>query len=87
MLFGPTNSRISEALASRECDHYRSFVEFGVAEGATARQDLSRQLRLTYGFHVRKLPIIRSPASWLFSGWNCIPMIVSFPTIAVMSPA
>lgn len=40
-----------------------------------------------YGFHVRKLPISRSPVAWLFSGWNWVPTTVSRPMTAVTAPA
>ena len=39
-----------------------------------------------HGFHFRKLEIRASPKRWLFSGWNCVPMAVSLPTIAVTGP-
>jgi hypothetical protein len=38
------------------------------------------------GHQFRKFAISRRPASWLFSGWNCVPTILSRPTIAVTSP-
>jgi hypothetical protein len=34
----------------------------------------------------RKLAMSRSPSVWLFSGWNCVPARLSFPTIAVTGP-
>jgi len=39
-----------------------------------------------YGFQRRKFAIIRRPASWLFSGWNWAPTMVSRPTTAVTAP-
>ena len=39
-----------------------------------------------HGFHFRKLAINFSPRRWLFSGWNCVPTIVSRPTTAVTGP-
>jgi len=39
-----------------------------------------------YGFHCRKFAINRRPAACDFSGWNWVPMIVSRPTMAVISP-
>ena len=39
-----------------------------------------------HGFHFRKLEISASPKRWLFSGWNCVPIAVSLPTIAVTGP-
>ncbi len=43
--------------------------------------------RLTVqGRQFRKLAMSRSPAAWLFSGWNWVPTIVSRPTMAVISP-
>ena len=41
---------------------------------------------LHHGAQVRKLPIIRRPGAWLFSGWNCNPMMLSRATMAVTSP-
>src|ERR1700722_9893534 len=39
-----------------------------------------------HGFHFKKFEIKASPKRWLFSGWNCVPMAVSLPTIAVTGP-
>ena len=39
-----------------------------------------------HGFHFKKLEIRASPKRWLFSGWNCVPIAVSLPTIAVTGP-
>ncbi len=39
-----------------------------------------------HGFHFRKFAISASPNFWLFSGWNCVPTILSRPTIAVIGP-
>src|SRR5207244_4015508 len=33
-----------------------------------------------HGFHFRKLAISARPNRWLFSGWNCVPNMVSFAT-------
>ena len=30
-----------------------------------------------HGFHFRKLAISASPSFWLFSGWNCVPTMLS----------
>ena len=30
-----------------------------------------------HGFHFRKLAINASPSRWLFSGWNCVPTMLS----------
>ena len=38
------------------------------------------------GFHLRKLAMRARPSAWLFSGWNCVPAILSRPTIAVTGP-
>ena len=40
----------------------------------------------THGFHLRKLAISASPSFWLFSGWNCVPAMLSRATIAVIGP-
>ena len=41
-----------------------------------------------HGPHFRKkLAISASPSRWLFSGWNCVPTMLSRPTIAVTRPA
>src|SRR6185312_12108303 len=39
-----------------------------------------------HGFHFRKFAISWSPSFWLFSGWNCVPTMLSRPTIAVSGP-
>ncbi len=39
-----------------------------------------------HGFHFKKLAISASPNFWLFSGWNCVPRILSRATIAVIGP-
>ena len=39
-----------------------------------------------HGDHVRKFAIRASPMRWLFSGWNCVPTMVSRPTMAVTGP-
>ena len=39
-----------------------------------------------HGVHFRKFAISWSPSRWLFSGWNCVPTMVSRPTIAVTGP-
>ena len=39
-----------------------------------------------HGFHFRKLAISASPSFWLFSGWNCVPAMLSRATIAVTGP-
>ncbi len=36
-----------------------------------------------HGFHSRKFSMSFSPSAWLFSGWNCVPKILSRPTQAV----
>ena len=33
--------------------------------------------RIVHGFHFRKLAISASPSFWLFSGWNCVPAMLS----------
>jgi len=39
-----------------------------------------------HGVHFRKLAISARPMRWLFSGWNCVPTMVSRATIAVTGP-
>ena len=39
-----------------------------------------------HGFHFRKFAISARPNFWLFSGWNCVPTILSRATIAVTGP-
>ena len=39
-----------------------------------------------HGRHLRKLAIRARPSFWLFSGWNCVPTILSRATIAVIGP-
>ena len=39
-----------------------------------------------HGFHLRKLAINASPSFWLFSGWNCVPAMLSLATKAVIGP-
>ena len=39
-----------------------------------------------HGRHFRKLAISLRPSVWLFSGWNCVPTMLSRATIAVTGP-
>ncbi len=39
-----------------------------------------------HGAHFRKFAISLSPNRWLFSGWNCVPTMLSRPTMAVSGP-
>ena len=39
-----------------------------------------------HGFHRKKFAISFKPSFWLFSGWNCVPTILSRPTMAVSGP-
>ena len=39
-----------------------------------------------HGRHLRKLAISMRPRVWLFSGWNCVPTILSRATTAVTGP-
>src|SRR6185436_4221613 len=39
-----------------------------------------------HGVHFRKFEISAIPSFWLFSGWNCVPTILSRPTMAVTGP-
>src|SRR5579872_2874347 len=39
-----------------------------------------------HGFHFKKFEIKACPKRWLFSGWNCVPIAVSRPTMAVTGP-
>ncbi len=39
-----------------------------------------------HGFHLRKFAISARPSFWLFSGWNCVPTMLSRATIAVIGP-
>jgi len=39
-----------------------------------------------HGFHFKKFEIKANPKRWLFSGWNCVPIAVSLPTMAVTGP-
>ena len=39
-----------------------------------------------HGVHFRKFEISARPSFWLFSGWNCVPTILSRPTMAVTGP-
>ena len=38
------------------------------------------------GFHFKKFAIKARPSRWLFSGWNCVPIMFSHPTMAVTGP-
>ena len=40
-----------------------------------------------HGRHRRKLARRARPRAWLFSGWNCVPTIVSRPITAAIGPA
>src|SRR6185437_16002016 len=33
-----------------------------------------------HGVHFKKLAISARPSRWLFSGWNCVPTMLSRPT-------
>ena len=39
-----------------------------------------------HGVHPKKFSISLRPRAWLFSGWNCVPKILSRPTQAVTVP-
>ena len=39
-----------------------------------------------HGVHFKKFAISLSPSRWLFSGWNCVPTMLSRPTMAVSGP-
>jgi hypothetical protein len=39
-----------------------------------------------HGRHRRKFAMSRRPRVWLFSGWNCVPAMLSRPTTAVTAP-
>ncbi len=39
-----------------------------------------------HGVHLKKFAISASPSRWLFSGWNCVPTMLSRPTMAVSGP-
>ena len=58
----------------------------GIA-GKPLDRDRRRGVRpAAHGRHRRKLPISRSPACWLFSGWNWVPARLSRPMIAASGP-
>ena len=39
-----------------------------------------------HGRHLRKLAMRPRPSAWLFSGWNCVPAMLSRPIMAVTGP-
>ena len=39
-----------------------------------------------HGVHFKKFAISSRPRRWLFSGWNCVPTMLSRPTMAVSGP-
>jgi hypothetical protein len=39
-----------------------------------------------HGVHFKKFAISFRPSRWLFSGWNCVPTMLSRPTMAVSGP-
>ena len=39
-----------------------------------------------HGVHFKKFAISARPRRWLFSGWNCVPTMLSRPTMAVSGP-
>ena len=45
-----------------------------------------QDFRFGHGAQVRKLPIRARPSVWLFSGWNCVPALLSCATSAVTGP-
>src|SRR5579862_413623 len=79
------------AFLDRALGRLAQIVEIGAG---ILRQVLDRDLAgrpgyaslAAHGRHARKLAISRSPAIWLFSGWNCVPTRLSRPTRAAMGP-
>lgn len=63
-------------------------VPEGAPYGAFRRGSGCRGAQVArHGFQRRKFAISLRPVVCDFSGWNCVPMIVSRPTMAVMGPA
>src|SRR5438270_12506910 len=62
-------------------------VEIGAGiAGQALDPHLAEHLRLAHGRHRKKLAISRSPACWLFSGWNWVPTRLPCPTAATSGP-
>ena len=71
-------------------DLMRRWLTRGGPLGAAAASGGGMDDHLTghvQGAQFRKLAIIRNPVVCDFSGWNCMPSIVSRPITAVTSPA
>ena len=63
-------------------------IDGGLGHVALAQADAAALLEVDggkepHGRHSRKLPMSDRPRVWLFSGWNCVPTIVSRAIIAV----
>src|SRR5215471_6199480 len=71
------------ALSDGTLGSLAEIVEIGARElGQPIEGDGPGSLQIVHGRQRRKFPINRSPASWLFSGWNCVPARLSFPMTA-----
>src|SRR6188474_1938444 len=84
------NMKIFESLLlerARLCG--RLAMENGGASHITLLKTNSRSFlevdrrKKNHGFHFKKFVIKARPSRWLFSGWNCEPIMFSRPTMAV----
>ena len=64
----------------------KSTAKGGFTAGGQAGDNNGSRARSAHGDQRRKFAIRCNPVFWLFSGWNCVPIIVSRPTMAVTSP-
>src|SRR6186713_270024 len=87
------NMKIFESLLlerARLCG--RLAMENGGASHITLLKTNSRSFlevdrrKKNHGFHFKKFVIKARPSRWLFSGWNCEPIMFSRPTMAVTGP-
>src|SRR6185437_1663961 len=75
------------AFADRALGRVAQIVEIGAGVfGQQLDPDIALGDPLAHGRHPRKLAIRRSPAAWLFSGWNWVPNRLSRPIAAVIAP-
>ncbi len=87
----PTSARLGSATLARIFVRLSEMLTnsrpVSAADAATcAVKNASQECMAVQGFHFRKFAISRRPSRWLFSGWNCVPTMVSRPTIAVTGP-
>src|SRR5438128_3189559 len=75
------------ALGDRALGGLAEVVEVGAREfGQSIDRDGSGSSHIAHGRQRKKFLISRSPASWLFSGWNWVPATLARPITAASGP-